>query len=55
MPSQFAKAFGDALRASPRVMYLDFAFTNLQKKLKMCYPMVLHLDFAICITWHLEV
>jgi hypothetical protein len=43
------------LRASPRVMHLDFAFTNLQKKLKICYPMILHLDFAICITWHLEV
>jgi N-dimethylarginine dimethylaminohydrolase len=37
-------------RVSPRFMHLDFAFTNLQKKLKMCYPMVLHLDFAICIT-----
>jgi len=43
------------LRASPRVMHLDFAFTNLQNKFKICYPMILHLDFAICITWHLEV
>jgi hypothetical protein len=41
----------DHVRASPRVMHLLIC----KKKLKIYYPMILHLDFAICITWHLEV
>ena len=45
---------GDALRASPTVLQISFAFMYLQKSLKNTYPTVWHLDFAILLTWQKE-
>jgi len=43
----------DALRASPTVMQLDFAFLKFAKNLKKCSLTVLHLTYAFWQTWHL--